>query len=179
MSARLPVASRSQAQLCDDIERMYPEVAYLNDAEVVLAAKCGVSLAEVEAVLDLPEMAARLDAAEARAHADGLLVVPLARRVAVKLLQRIDAQADTVDAFEAAELMRPINRILENAERVRLAERTGDENLPVFNFIFGAAGSIHAELVSAPVEANASDVLDVKALPVVDADAEAPGEGEA
>jgi len=55
---------------------------------------------------------------------------------------------------------------------MRLAERTGDENLPVFNIVFGA-GSMRAELVSGPVEVHAGEVLDLEVLPVVDPAAEA------
>jgi hypothetical protein len=131
----------------------YPVVAYLPDAEQVLAAKCGVTLAKVEAVLNSHGMLDRLEAARLSAEANGDTVIPLAKRIALKLLNRIYAEADEVDAFGAADLMKPINRILENAERVRLAEREKDDNstLPIFNFIFSSGRMLAERVVDSPL----------------------------
>ncbi len=120
----------------------YWKAADLPNGEAALAAICGTTPEAIEITLLQPGMLARAEAAHIKAEVEGKTMHPLAQRIALKLLKRIDAQADGVDAFEAVELMKPINRILENADRVRLAEKEKDANagLPVFNFVFNNGG---------------------------------------
>ena len=146
----------------DDVEKKmiaaYPQAADMPNGEAFMAAVCDVTQEEIEARLACPELLARMEAAKIKAEASGKDITPLAQRIARKLLYRIDAQADDVDAFEAVELMKPINRILENAERVRLAEREKDEyaNLPTFQFNF--INGIQATLVPRPVPVETIEV---------------------
>ena len=134
--------------LRDKLIAAYPSVADRPDGEQALAALLGVSVQEVEAVFALPGTLELAEAARVKAEVEGSALEPLAHYTALRLVQRIAAQADTVDAFEAAELIRPIIRVLENADRVRLAERNKDPNagLAVFNITFEGA-SMQATMV--------------------------------
>ena len=129
----------------------YAVSSRLPNAVEVMAAAAGLSTEHVLSLLECPQFAADAEAARINAEASGKDIEIQARDAQRKLVSRISDQAEDVDAFEAAELLKPINRILENAERVRLAEREKDEwaNLPTFQFNF--INGIQATLVPNPV----------------------------
>jgi len=99
--------------------------------------------------------AAAIDATAQRMAIKGHLLEPKSRKLAQKLLDRMLADVDSLDPLEAADLIKHPLRIIENADRVRLAQKADPyANLPVFNFIIHRGG-ITAELVE---PANVVDV---------------------
>jgi len=99
--------------------------------------------------------AAAIDATAERMAITGTLLEPKARKLAHKLLDRMLSDVDSLDPLEAADLIKHPLRIIENADRVRLAQKAdANANLPVFNFIIHRGG-ITAELVE---PANVVDV---------------------
>lgn len=128
----------------------YAVSSRMPNAVEIMAAAAGVAPEHVLARLECPQFAADAEAARINAEVSGKDIEIQARDAQRKLVSRISDQAEAVDAFEAAELLKPINRILENADRVRLAEREKDEyaNLPTFQFNF--INGIHATLVTEP-----------------------------
>ena len=93
--------------------------------------------------------ATAIDATAQRMAIKGNLLEPKARKLAQKLLDRMLADVDSLDPLEAADLIKHPLRIIENADRVRLAQKADPyANLPVFNFIIHRGG-ISAELVEA------------------------------
>lgn len=133
----LSAISAADEELVEKLRAVYPMVIAREGDEAELAACSGLDLLTIERLLDQPGVAAQLDAARIKAEHEGKTAVPLAQKIALKLLRRIEAEADSVDAAGAAELMRPINRILENHDRVRLAEKDHYANLPVIHFTIG------------------------------------------
>lgn len=143
-----------------DIEKTltaYPAVIARGGDETDLAACSGVDLATVERLLDRPDVAARLEAARIKADHEGKTLVPLVRATALKLARRVYAEADTVDAAGAAELLRPMVRILENADRVRLHDKGQYANLPVIHFTIGAG---HAITTTVARQAPAAELVE-------------------
>lgn len=101
--------------------------------------------------------AAAIDATAQRMAIKGNLLEPKARKLAQKLLDRMLMDVDSLDPLEAADLIKHPLRIIENADRVRLAQKAdANANLPVFNFIIHRGG-ISAELV------ETAQVVDVTA----------------
>ena len=99
--------------------------------------------------------AAAIDATAERMAITGTLLEPKARKLAQKLLDRMLSDVDSLDPLEAADLIKHPLRIIENADRVRLAQKAdANANLPVFNFIIHRGG-ITAELLE---PANVVDV---------------------
>ena len=137
------------------------------DTPAQLAALSGVSLETVQSVLSDPAGVSALVAHRAVLEAKGALQPGHARRVLGMAILAIEAElAKGVDGFEAAELAKPLIRILENSERVRLAEKDENANskLATFNFIF-ANGGITAHQVLPSVEVIDVATTDVVALP--------------
>jgi len=130
------------------------EVAFAHHGDHVdtaeqLAAIAGVDVETVQAFLTNPDSVTALVAYRTKLEAKGELRPVRVGRVLDKAIATIEAELDKgVDGFEAADLAKPLIRILENSERVRLAEREQDANanLPIFNFIFSSSG-ITAEQV--------------------------------
>jgi hypothetical protein len=99
--------------------------------------------------------AAAIDATAQRMAIKGNLLEPKARKLAQKLLDRMLTDVDSLDPLEAADLIKHPLRIIENADRVRQAQKADPyANLPVFNFI------IHRDGISAEL-AEPANVVDV------------------
>jgi hypothetical protein len=125
------------------LKEVYAHHSEYVDTPEQLAAIAGIDADAVQRFLADPSSAAELVAYKTRLEAMGELRATRTARVLEKAVARIEAQLDGgVDGFEAADLAKPLIRILENSERVRLAERVQDANanLPVFNFIFTSPG---------------------------------------
>lgn len=124
-----------------------------------LAIIAGLPVAEVQAALDDPQRAREL-----QAHRAAYLRPGRAGLILDKVLDRIEAQLEKgVDGFEAAELGKPLIKILENSERVRLAEVAKKDpyaGLPVFQFIFGSSMRIER------VQPAPSSFIDVEVVTV-------------
>ena len=106
-----------------------------------------LELTQADAADFVAAHAEAIDATAERMALKGELLVPKARKLAQKLLDRIVVDVDSLDPLEAADLIKHPLRIIENADRVRLAQKADPyANLPVFNFIIHRGG-ISAELV--------------------------------
>lgn len=137
--------------LNDDTELHRIKEAFAHHGEYVrtteeLANIAGVSTERMQLALD--EQLDSLENYRAKLHASGALRPDRANRALDQVVATIQIQLDKgVDGFEAAELSKPLIRILENYDRVRLAEREKDPHagLPVFNIIFHRAGGMTME----------------------------------
>jgi len=161
----VPVVPASDDTDIEKLRASYLLVAPRGGDEADLAACSGLALETVERLLDQPGVAAQLEAARIKAEHEGKTTVPLAQKIALKLLRRIDAEADSVDAAGAAELMRPINRILENHDRVRLAEKNSYADLPTINFTIGPGHAITTSVARPAPAAELVEDVTPKAAP--------------
>jgi hypothetical protein len=137
------------------------------DTPAQLAAIAGLDVLTVETILADPASTAILVAHRQKLEAQGDLRPTRTARVLDKAVARIAAQLETgVDGFEAADLAKPLVRLVEHFDRVRLAERVQDANanLPVFNFIFTSTGFTAEQLPPTPVVIDIA-AKDVTALP--------------
>jgi hypothetical protein len=101
-----------------------------------------------------------METARSKSEHEGKTIVPVAQKLQLTLLRRIEAEADTVDAAGAAELLRPVNRILENADRVRMNEKSQYSDLPVIHMHISAGMVMTTTAVGhEPVTAIVEDVL--------------------
>lgn len=143
--------------------------------EDVQDAAALLSMGEDEAVGFMAQNYAAIDMERRRLEitSDMSLLHGEAQKLALKLLRHMGRDIDSLDTTEAADLLKGPMRILENADRVRLAEREDNNvGLPVFNFTFFPAAprgaSTHAEVI----KPAADGVLDVEARDVPGADRE-------
>jgi hypothetical protein len=121
------------------------------------AAVMGISVSEAEDFL--VEHAPAIEAEATRSKLSGRLTVPMAHRIVIKLLEKIESAANgDIDAFEASDLLKQPLRILENHDRNRLADRDKKDSLPVFHFHINRGGGFSLT----PVERTpAPEVVDV------------------
>jgi hypothetical protein len=136
------------------------------DTPEQLAVIAGVELETVQSVLSDPASVSALVAHRKKLEINGALLPGRARRALDMAVDAIKAELSKgVDGFEAAELAKPLIRILENSERVRLAERDDGANakLATFNFIF-TNGGVTAHQVLPPIEVIDVATTDVVAL---------------
>lgn len=120
----------------------YPIVANLAGDEHDLAALTDLDISLVRQVVQqYPEV---LDAALRKFESEGKAAEVIARKAQAELVRRIADVSSTANPLEAIDYLKPITRILENADRVRLAERETDKyaNLPVIHFTIGTGGAI-------------------------------------
>ena len=137
------------------------------DTPEQLAAIAGVSLETVQSVLSDPAGVSALVAHRTALEAKGALRPVRVGRALDMAIATIAAELSKgVDGFEAAELAKPLIRILENSERVRLAEKDEGANskLATFNFIF-TNGGVTAHQVLPPIEVVDVPTTEVVALP--------------
>lgn len=128
-----------------------------------LADLAGLSEAEVQRLLESDAALARLMAHKARLEADGATLPARARRTLAKALASIDRQLDAgADGFEAADLARPLIRLLENSERVRLAEREDNHKRLTTVHISIINGAVQLKAVP-PKDADVPDAIEVPA----------------
>lgn len=164
MSAAIPTRKGSRAEM---LIAAYPSVADRDDGEQAISAMTGIPLAEVDALLADPEVVEKAEAARIKAEIEGKTLAPLVNRTAYKLLKIIHDGATGMDAHEAAELLRPVSRVMSDLERTRIAEREKDASagLPVFNFVFNNGG-VQATHVVCEVSAG-EPVIDATAASVI------------
>jgi len=120
-------------------------------------------MGEDDAARFLMDHAEAIEAETCQLALRGDLLEPKARRLAHKLLDRMAADVDSLDALDAADLIKHPLRIIENADRVRLASKDPNANLAVFNFTFHAPTG---EITATITPAKDPDVLDVEAKEV-------------
>lgn len=124
-----------------------------------LADVSGIDLAVVLWALDDGPASRQLEAYKAKLQAEGKTLPVKAHRALNKAVDAIHEQLDKgVDGFEAVELSKPLIRILENTERVRLAERDKED---------GRRAVVHITVVNGTTQVRATlpDVIDVDAKP--------------
>lgn len=148
-----PTVSHAVAQATQQIpDALKTAFAYHGDnvdTPAQLAAIASLDVETVQACLADPISSAALVAHRVKLDAQGDLRPIRVGRALDKAVARIEAQLDGgVDGFEAADLAKPLIRILENADRVRLAEREqgANANLPTFNIIFSCSGVTAAQV---------------------------------
>jgi hypothetical protein len=137
------------------------------DTTEQLAAIAGVDVEVVQGFLDDPASVTALVAYRTKLEANGELRPVRVGRALDKAIASIEAELDKgIDGFEAADLAKPLIRILENAERVRLAERERDPNanLPVFNFVFTHGGFTAEQIHPSPVVVDVA-TKEIQTLP--------------
>ena len=127
-----------------------------------LASLSGVTEAELNAALQDPLFLVELEAEYAKAQHDGRLTVVLAQKTQCNLMQVVFEASKTIDISEVPELAKIVSRVLEQADRVRLAEKQ-TENLQIIQVTFGSDFSINTEVLK-PTKTNAA--IDVEARSV-------------
>lgn len=149
-----------------------------------LAAIAEMTESEVEAWMAVPGVLAVLQAAATKAEAEGKTQVVLARKAHTNFLNTIFKASKDLDISEIPDLAKVVARAIEQADRVRLAERDS-ENLPLIHITFGSNMAMKTEVAARakPVEpvqdlslehpghksispAHALGILDVVARPV-------------
>lgn len=133
------------------------------DPQTLAEAAALLCMGEDDAARFLMDHAEAIEAETCRLALRGDLVEPKARRLAHKLLDRMAADVDSLDPLEAADLIKHPLRIIENADRVRLASKDPNANLAVFHFTFHAPTG---EMKATITPAKDPDVLDVEAKEV-------------
>ncbi len=122
-----------------DANRIIKALAEINpESGAELAALADMS--ETKAIAFAMEHSDAIKAERIRARLSGRAHIATAHRLLGKAFERIDAQLDSADGFEAVELIKPVQRALEAAEKARLAERDKTEHLPVFHITINAGG---------------------------------------
>lgn len=119
------------------VKKAFPVAVAQDGDEHLVAALAGVSLDRVNVIIERHGDELRL--AVLKFQGEGKDIEVLARRTQAALVRRIAAVADQVSPEDAAEYLRPVSKIIENFDKVRLAERETDKfaNLPVINFTIG------------------------------------------
>lgn len=137
---------------------VYTLAVFNPDALEDAAALLGKDEAATALFLALNAEAIDAERRRLEATSDKALLEFEAQQLALKLLRRMGEDVDNLDALEAADLIKHALRIIENADRVRLAEKADpNANLPVFNIVFHRpTGAITSELI------KPADVLDVQ-----------------
>jgi hypothetical protein len=150
----------------------YPFANALNMESEQWAAHAGVELAALETLTNDPAFMGGLDAENLRAEIDGRLLTPKARRIALKALHLIESQLEGMDAFEAAEILKHMQRLLDAEDRREAAKQHKAENLPVVhwtiiggNVTFDVTPATPASIEVEPLQA----VQDIAAKPTPDA----------
>lgn len=130
-------AERHPEQIPEALEIAYRLHGEWVKNEAELAAISGVPEIEVREFLRDPITLARLEAEAIKAEADGSINTVLARRASTNFLRTILRYSKEADVSEIPDLHRVLSRVLDQADRVRLAEK-GTENLRTISVTFGA-----------------------------------------
>lgn len=121
------------------VTKAYPLADALNLEPAQLATISGVELSVVEALSKDPTFLEELEAEKLRAESDGRLLTPKARRIALKALKLIDSQLDGMDPFEAAEMLKHMQRLLDAEDRREAAKLNKVENLTTVHWTINGA----------------------------------------
>lgn len=138
-----------------DQERI--ELLALIDPDEPAGAAAVLNANEAEAETFINKHDAAISAARLRLLQVGGTLEIQARRFAVRVLERFNADLDQLDTMEAANLLKHALRIIENEDRKELAKRDPFADLPVTN--------IRINLIHA-TKAVQGDTVDVQAVEV-------------
>lgn len=170
--SKLPaIAAGSTAQTIaaavssDDVKRLesaFPLAASRGGDVEALARASGVTVAVAQAALDDPSTALQLLDAQHAAEDDGRLLKPVAARVALAMLTRLQGEVDAgnLDADDIGNLLPKVHRVVEHADRIEAGRGNGYGNLPVIQVTF-INGGVQARTVT-----PAADVIDIDATEV-------------
>lgn len=142
-----------------DQERI--ELLALIDPDEPAGAAAVLNENEAEAVAYINKHDAAISAARLRLQQVGGTLEIQARRFAVRVLERFNADLDQLDTMEAADLLKHALRIIENEDRKELAKRDPFADLPVTNIRINL---IHA--TKPATKAVQVDTVDVQAVEV-------------
>ena len=121
-----------------------------------LAAAAGVPVTLAHAAMSDPDTLAEFVSAHRTAEQDGTLLKPVARRVSLAMLRRLEEalEAGDLDLTDISNLLPKVHKVVEHADRMEAA-RTGDyDGLPV----------VHITYVNGSTRINVTppaDVIDV------------------
>jgi hypothetical protein len=151
----------------DRIKAAFPLVNRLDGDESMLAAYSGVTIEDVERIGKDADFVAELETEISNAETAGRLAAPIAHLLLLKGLDRIRKQIDTLDAFEAAEVMKPLQRIVDAADRRQALSKNKYADLPMVNIVIGSNMSVTATPVVSdfPGAATATAAQDVEIKP--------------
>lgn len=168
-------------KISDQIREHFPLANLLNADEAALAVIAGVPQGDVERLGNDPEFLQTLSAEVRKAELDGRLLKPLANIIMTKGLNRIRELIDSVDPVEAAEFMKPAQRVLDAADKRDALSKDKYDGLKMINIIIGSNMSMAVTPVSVdapPAKSMPTHVIqdiDTKpqaAVPCSDGDAE-------
>ena len=140
----------------------FPQAVKLGYGPDKLAALVGTTEDECARFGEDPEFQIKLAAEITKAETDGRLLKPMATMLLQKVLERINGQIGEMNAFEAAEVAKPLQRILDAADkRDSLAAKDRYDGLPMLNITIGSNMSMQVVTVEelGTVEADATDVV--------------------
>lgn len=122
------------------LRKVFPAVNEAGGDVTMLAREADLPADVVGALLADPGIAELLAQDAQVAESDGTLLASAARRIALRMLRKIEAdvQAGDLDADDIGNLLPKVHRVLEHAERMQ-AEKPGT-GLPMFNIIIGGGG---------------------------------------
>lgn len=133
--------------------------AVINDPQSDIEMAAALEMTVEDANAFVSQHLTEITAEAIRYQLSGKSNAPKAYRIIGKLLDRIEAVAGEVDAFEAADLLKHVMRIIEADDRKKLAEKDKRDNLPIFHInINKNTHAITAKLIEPP----ADDVVDVE-----------------
>ena len=116
-----------------------------------VAAALEMTIRGAEAFLD--QYPSEIMAESTRVRLSGRGIVAQAHRLVHKMLKRIEDELGDMDVAEIGNAIKHPIRILENHERVRLAEKDKSDNLPIFHIHIGRGPDV--------VPLTPGDVVDV------------------
>ena len=149
----------------DDIKRLedaFPLITSRGGDLDALASAAGVPVAVAQSALDNPVTAGRLLSAHDKALDDGRLLKPVAARITLAMLQKLDEAlaAGELDVDDINNLLPKVHRVVEHADRIAAARGNGDEKLATFHitFINGAMQGRVVPYVDEVIDIDAAEV---------------------
>lgn len=136
-----PSLTTNRDKIASKVKAAFPRADALGFDIEGLAALSYLPLATVDEYIKQPGVIEELTAEKLRAESDGSLLEVRSLMLTGKVLDRIGAQIDSMDAFEATEVSKPLLRILEAADKRRAALKDDSANLPIFNITIDLSSS--------------------------------------
>jgi len=141
---------------CEKLKKAFPLADAYDHEPEQWAALAGVDISALDGLAEQTGFIEELNAEKLRAEIDGRLLAPKARRIALKALNLIEKQLEGMDAFEAAEMLKQVHRILEAEDRRQAAKRETKENLPLVSWV------IHTHGVTYDVQPPRPELIEVE-----------------
>lgn len=119
-----------------------------------------LEVSPAEALEFVEQHDAEISAEHQRLELTGGALSVMARRYAVRAIQRFNDDFDQLDTMEVADLLKHALRIIENDDRVKLAEKDPTAHLPVAHIVINIMGA-DAMPATAPrtIDAETVEVL--------------------